>query len=150
MTEELAYLDKLDRLEGAMIHQPQVICPVTHRFTPGLYIREIFIPAGTLLTSAIHKTEHPFVVSVGVIRVHSGDDAPETFEAPYLGITKPGTRRLLLALEDTVWTTFHPTLRGPAELDAILADLVDDPPNPYVTADFIPAYRNPDAMPCLT
>ena len=24
--------------------------PLTHRFTPGLYIRQIFMPAGTLLT----------------------------------------------------------------------------------------------------
>ena len=34
--------------------------------------------------------------------------------APYTGITKPGTRRVLYILEDCVWTTYHPykTIKG--------------------------------------
>ena len=29
--------------------------------------------------------------------------------APFHGITKAGTRRALRIIEDTIWTTFHPT-----------------------------------------
>jgi hypothetical protein len=46
----------IDDLEGAMLAGIQVEMPVIHRQTPGLYSREIHIPAGTLLTSAVHKT----------------------------------------------------------------------------------------------
>lgn len=99
----------LDELEVAMAKLPQVDLEVVHRFTPGLYIREIQIPAGTLLTSMVHKTEHPFVLSAGSIMVTSDTEGSVVYEAPYTGITVPNTRRALKALTDVVWTTFHVT-----------------------------------------
>jgi hypothetical protein len=87
---------------------PPVDCPLRHSWTPGLYIREIFMPAGSLITSKIHKTEHPFVVSMGRCLVWIDGTGWVLIEAPHSGVTKPGTRRVLLVLDDTVWTTFHP------------------------------------------
>lgn len=141
MSAALAHAPDFDRLETAMAREPQASCPVVHRFTPGLYIREILLPAGTLLTSAIHKTEHPFVVSAGIVRVMEPGKPPVTIEAPYTGITTPGTRRLLYAIADTIWTTFHPTSHGEDEMDQIMFDLVDDPPH-LKGADFLPAYKS--------
>jgi len=109
----------LDRIEVRLLAQGGQIrqrgesvplCPVIHHFTPGLYIREIHIPAGTALTTNIHRTEHPFVVSKGACLVYlENEDRAEEIVAPYFGITKPGTRRFLIAVSDLVWTTFHPT-----------------------------------------
>jgi hypothetical protein len=83
--------------------------PVTHRFTPGLYCREIFMPAGSVVTSYIHRYEHPYVVSAGDCLVFTDECRWQRIVAPYFGITKPGTRRLLAIAKDTVWTTFHTT-----------------------------------------
>lgn len=99
----------LDAIEVAMMSRPAVELPLVHRFTPGLYIREIFMPAGTLLTSKIHQTEHPYVVTKGVVSVWTEREGWVKITAPHTGITKPGTRRLLYIHEDTTWTTFHPT-----------------------------------------
>lgn len=99
----------LDRVESELLKHPAVELPVIHRFVPGMYIREIHIPAGTMLTSMKHKTEHPFTVSKGKIRVSSANEGSVTYEAPHTGITKPGTRRALFALTDVVWTTYHVT-----------------------------------------
>jgi hypothetical protein len=99
----------LDELEVALARLPRVELPVTHRFTKGMYIREIQIPAGTMLTSMTHKTEHPFVISEGAIKVTSDNEGSVIYEAPHTGITKPHTRRALHALTDVVWTTFHVT-----------------------------------------
>jgi hypothetical protein len=99
----------LDELEVALAHMPRVELPVTHRFTKGMYIREIQIPAGTMLTSMTHKTEHPFVISEGAIKVTSDNEGSVIYESPHTGITKPNTRRALHALTDVVWTTFHVT-----------------------------------------
>lgn len=101
-----------DRIEQEMAKHPQVRLPVRHLFTPGLYIRECFLPRGTRCTSKIHLTEHPFVISMGRALVWSGipGEKPEEIGAPFTGITKPGTRRMIHALEDTIWSTFHPTL----------------------------------------
>ena len=111
--------DLLDEIEARIVHhlggQVQGIgeqleqFPLTHRFTPGMYVREIFMPAGAILTSKIHKTEHPFVVSAGRVKVLVENGEWMEIVAPYTGITKAGTRRLLVVLEDTVWTTFHVT-----------------------------------------
>lgn len=97
----------IDEAEAILVQLPKVECPLKHSFTPGLYIREIFMPAGTLLTSKIHKTEHPFIVSKGKLNVFLNGEM-QYIEAPYRGVTKPGTRRVIYILEDCIWTTFHP------------------------------------------
>jgi hypothetical protein len=115
----------IDELEAAIVasDKPRAECPVVHRFTPGLYIREIHIPAGTLLTSMEHRLEHPFVISKGKVEVYSETEGAVIYQAPHTGITKPGTRRGILAIEDTVWTTFHVTEETDVEKigEAILA-----------------------------
>ncbi len=99
----------VDRVEAELVKMEETDMPVTHRFTPGMYVRQIFIPARTLLTSKIHKTEHPYVISQGDISVWTKEGGAVRLRAPHTGITKPGTRRILFAHEDTIWTTFHVT-----------------------------------------
>ena len=100
--------NSIDKLEAVITSNEPVDCPIVHRFTTGMYIREMFAPAGTLLTSKIHLTEHPFIVSKGKLSVWHGKKRID-IEAPYCGITKKGTRRVMFIHEDTVWTTFHAT-----------------------------------------
>ena len=128
--ETLSADEKIDLAEAWILnHGGEIqdfgedIYKLTHRFTPGLYIREIYMPAGSVLSTKIHKTEHPFVISAGKVSVYSGNDGPQYIEAPYTGITKPGTRRFLVVHEDTIWTTFHPNpdeLRDIVELEKFL------------------------------
>lgn len=106
--KELSVNEIIDHAECIIATGEPVEMPLTHRFADGMYIREIFMPAGTILTSKIHKTNHPFVVSKGKCIVYDGNKL-ETINAPYTGITEPNTRRLLYIEEDTIWTTFHIT-----------------------------------------
>ena len=111
--------NSIDKLEVLIVSGNTIECPIIHRFTPGMYIREMFAPAGTLLTSKIHLTEHPFIVSKGKLSVWNDIGKEEKIEAPYCGITKKGTRRVMLIHEDTVWTTFHATDKlTPEEVEA--------------------------------
>jgi len=106
----------LDVLEKEMFRFPQVDCPLVHRFTDGMYIREIFMPAGTAVTTLVHKTTHPFVLTKGKLSVWNNGEV-EHLEAPHVGITKPGTRRLIIIHEDATWITFHVTdLTDPDEI----------------------------------
>ena len=100
---------QVDALEQRIMDMPPAECPVVHRFTPGLYIREILMPKGTLITSKIHLTEHPYVISKGTVYVFIEGVGWKKYVAPYTGITKPYTRRILFIEEDTIWTTFHVT-----------------------------------------
>ena len=100
--------DRLDELEVAMLENCEPVhCLTTHMFTDGMYIREIFMPAGSLITSKVHKTEHPYIVSYGKVAVSIDGNEWIEITAPYTNITKPGTRRVLYILEDCIWTTFH-------------------------------------------
>lgn len=97
-------------LESAMLDMPdeQVEIETTHHFAPGLYAREIFIPAGTALVGKIHKTHHINVVARGHITVVTEEGTRELF-APSVFVAAPGTKRAGFAHEDTVWITFHPS-----------------------------------------
>lgn len=128
MSETAAVLakqnEKINALEQALVDNlPAVECPLIHRFTPGLYAREIFMPAGTIITSKIHKTEHPFVILSGRVRVWTDEDGDVELVGPHVGITKPGTRRVLAILEDTRWITFHPSEE--TELVALERELIE-------------------------
>tara|TARA_R110000868_G_scaffold13848_6_gene64407 strand:+ start:12336 stop:12782 length:447 start_codon:yes stop_codon:yes gene_type:complete len=81
---------------------------VTHRFTDGLYIRQIYMKKGAKVVSKIHKTNHPFAILKGDVSVYSANEGVVRYRGPMFGITYPSTRRLLLVHEDTIWITFHP------------------------------------------
>lgn len=97
----------IDELETILKEMPQIDCPLNHSFTKNLYTRTILMPSGSLIVSKIHKTEHPFIVSKGVAYVKVNDGVWDRIEAPYLGITQPGTRRVLVIESDCIWSTMH-------------------------------------------
>lgn len=86
-----------------------VNCPLVHRFTKGMYSREITMPVGTLILSEKHKTDHQFILSEGVVGVWDEQNGWQLLSAPFHGITKAGTQRLLRIEYTSIWTTFHPT-----------------------------------------
>jgi quercetin dioxygenase-like cupin family protein len=114
--------ERIDELERAMMQFPAVECPIANQFTPGLYGRHIFMPKGTILTSKIHRTEHQYVVLSGRCMVWIEGEGWTEIVAPHVGITKPGTRRVLVMLEDTRWMTFHPTDK--TDVDEIEVDII--------------------------
>jgi hypothetical protein len=106
------------RLEQAIYSLPRVEMPVSHDFCKGIYARTIHIPAGTVLTGAVHKDECFFLVREGAILITT-DREPIKAEAGFMAITKPETKRAGYALVDTVVTTFHANvdeLRDPQQL----------------------------------
>jgi hypothetical protein len=124
MTAELRAPDVIDRAELALSKLPQVQCPLRHWFPDGMYVREITMPAGTIVTSRRHKLEHPFSISRGTVSVIS-DSERVTYSAPYSGITPAGTRRMLLTHTDTVWTTTHLNPTNEKDPDKLVEMLTD-------------------------
>jgi hypothetical protein len=109
--------DFLNQADVEILKMPPRECPLIHRFTPGMYIREIFMPKDTILTTLLHLTTHPFFVLQGDVSVYYNGIPTQRYKAPYTGITEAGTRRMLLTHEDTIWTTCHVTdLTDPDEI----------------------------------
>ncbi len=104
------------------------INPLKHTFADGLYIREIFMPKGQIISTGIHKIEHPYFVQKGDISILT-DQGIKRIKAPYNGITKPGTKRLIYMHEDSIWITVHATDKKDPEsvLKDVIAKDFDDP-----------------------
>lgn len=123
--------EALDFIEMRIIEDYDIMdFPLEHTFTPGLYGRKIFMPAGCLLTSKVHKTEHQFVISKGAVMVLDGSGKWELYEAGHSGITKANTRRLLYILQDCVWTTFHSTDKTTPE--EVEEDIIEKRENKFI------------------
>ncbi len=80
------------------------------------------MPAGSAYRSKIHKTEHQYVVSQGACFVSENGGPKFLLNAPYHGLTKPGTWRTLFIITDCLWTTFHPTDKSTVE--EVEADII--------------------------
>lgn len=109
-----ALQDKLSKME-------QIDCPLKHHFAPGLYAREIFMPAGALVVGKIHNHAHVNNISKGRVLV-STPFGKEELVAPCQFVSLPGTKRAVLVLEDCIWTTYHPTKE--TDLAKIEADVI--------------------------
>ena len=83
-------------------------CPVRHLFAPGAYAREMTIPKGTVIIGKIHKHAHLNFISAGKVRVVTEHGSHE-LTAPHTFVSEVGTKRVVYALEETIWTTVHVT-----------------------------------------
>ena len=94
-----------------------------HNFTDGIYIRTVYMKAGSLITGKIHNKEHTVIVSSGAASIVSEDSGSNYLQAPAIFISPPGVKRLLFIHDDMVFTTVHPNpsnTRNIAQLEAEL------------------------------
>jgi hypothetical protein len=97
-----------------------------------MYVREIFMPAGSIVTSRIHKFDNPFFITKGRVTVVSENEGLVTYTAPYSGITLPQTRRVLLIHEDTIWVTVHLNPENKTNHEELYNDLTYVRDNKYL------------------
>ena len=94
--------------EARLLPLPQVDCPLRHRFAPGVYLREITMPAGTFVIGAEHNTQHFNIVLSGKALVMIDGELHEII-GPCTFVSMAGVRKVLYILEDMLWQTVHPT-----------------------------------------
>ena len=102
--KQLTVRDQVTLIEDEMRKHPRVEIPMRHYFSPGVYAREITIPAGTLLTGRIHKYEQLNILSSGEISVLT-EEGMKRVKAPFTIVSPAGTKRIAFAHTECVWTT---------------------------------------------
>jgi hypothetical protein len=100
---------------------PPVDMPVTHRFSPGLYLREIFMPAGSIVVGKIHATEHFNIVLSGECYVYTVEGV-QHIKAPYTFVSKAGIQKIVANVTDVIWQTTHVTDK--TDIDEIEKDVI--------------------------
>ena len=94
------------RIQNELRQMPQVHLPVTHHMIDGVYVRCMHIPAGTMLTGKIHKSENIAILAQGRLRVADANKAV-VMEGVRIIIDNPGVKRLGYAETDVVFITVH-------------------------------------------
>jgi hypothetical protein len=123
--ESVPTREQIETLERNLAALPQTECGLRHIFAPGLYAREMTIPAEVMLTGKIHKTTHLNIVSAGEITVWT-EQGMKRVKAPHSFVSYPGTKRVGFTHSETVWTTLHVTTETDlARLEELLTEPSD-------------------------
>lgn len=98
--------EQIVRLQEAMLPQQCEQPEPTHFFAPGMYLRELTVPAGMLLVGKTHRHTHFLVVTKGRAEVIS-EFGRAVVEPGHISVSQAGVKRVVLALEDTQFITVH-------------------------------------------
>ena len=124
---------KVRNIPGALTERSEIdkVNPLEHFFGDGMYARKVVMPAGQLIVSMIHKQTHPYFIMSGDVSVLT-EDGVKRYKAPYFGMTKGGTQRILYTHEETTWITVQQTHE--TDLNKIEKDVMTDAPE-YALSD---------------
>ena len=124
-----------------MLKLPQLELKTEHYFADGMYCRVLSRPKDALIVGKVHKREHFYIVCTGLVRVTT-DDGVRDIPGGTVLVSKPGTKRAVLALEDSVCLTVHRTEK--TDLEEIETELIE----PDTTALF-DSYNRVKELPCI-
>lgn len=115
----------LAQVESEMLQLPQAEASVVHRFGPGIYIREVIVPAGVMAVGHHQKGEHMNVMLKGRVTMFNDNGTTTELVAPLVFVGKPG-RKIGYVHEDMVWQNIYATEETDVEkLEATFLDKSD-------------------------
>ena len=112
---------KLTQMPGVMFGN---CMPLRHSFGEGVYVREIFNPATSLIVTKVHKYAHPFFLLKGSMSIRTQDGEVFKIKAPHYGITPAGTQRIIYVHEDAIFVTVHPNPDNTRDIEKLEERLV--------------------------
>jgi hypothetical protein len=116
--------EQIADLQAAMIpHRCELPIP-THFFAPGMYLRELTVPAGMLIVGKIHKHAHFLIVTKGLAEVIS-EFGRTIVEPGHISVSQPGSKRVVLALVDTQFLTVHVNPSDTEDLTVIESEHIE-------------------------
>jgi hypothetical protein len=118
--------EQVEQLQAEMVKMPQAELTTEHNFSLGMYMRKVFRPAGTLIVGKVHKEPHFFLCAKGEIIAWT-EGGMKRLQAGDVVESKPGTKRVTLAVTDAIGITIHRTEK--TALDEIEAELIEPDPS---------------------
>lgn len=99
---------KIDTLINMCMEAPQVECAEKHYFGPSLYIKEVTLPAGTVVIGKPHKMEHMCILLQGRMIIVKEDGERVELVAPMTFIGSKG-RKVAYIIETVVFQNVYST-----------------------------------------
>lgn len=98
----------------------------THALVDNAYVREVFLPKGAYAVGKEHKRDHFNNLLKGQVVVMMDDDV-HLVTAPATFVAKAGSRKFVVALEDSIFQNLHAIPEG-IEPEMIENYLTEDTP----------------------
>ncbi len=105
---DVAVEQKLDSLIDAVKSAPQVECPEKHYFGPNIYIKEVTLPAGSVIVGKYHRHEHLCNMVSGRMIVVDSEGNRTELVAPMTFMAKSG-RKIAYIIETVVFQNIYST-----------------------------------------
>lgn len=100
----------LKDLEEELVKLPQILIPTIHTFSAGIYVREIHIPAGTIVIGKRHRHSTCNMLMAGELSIYMGPNLPvKHLTAPCIFTSEPGAKKMGYAHTDVIFVNVHPT-----------------------------------------
>jgi hypothetical protein len=98
----------LDNLAVAVKQAPQVECKESHHFGPNIYIKEVTLPAGSVIIGKHHRHEHLCNMVSGRMIVVDSEGNRTELVAPMTFMAKSG-RKIAYIIETVVFQNIYST-----------------------------------------
>ena len=126
-----------DALEPVLLGMPQMECKVAHHFGPGIYIREVTLPAGGLAMGHAQKFPHLNLVLSGSVAVIEDGEA-KVIKAPLVFVGKPG-RKIGYCIEECTWQNIYANPDNERDIETLERRYLD---KSYISDKFDGLYCN--------
>lgn len=92
--------------------------PLTHSFSDGVYIREMSMLKDGIVIGKIHNRSHTWFLMKGKLKI-ANEDGVVTYSAPTYVNAGSGAKRVIIALEDSVFVNVHPNPNNITNIDEL-------------------------------
>ena len=97
--------------------------PLKHIFADGVYVRQMYMAKGTVVIGAIQNHLHVWYLLTGNI-VAATEDGIVDYKAPCYVVAQSGTKRVIHAVEDSIFINIHKNPTNTQDLDELEKQIV--------------------------
>ena len=118
--------ERISKLEKELLNNnnPNIVkgntkhFPLKHSFSEGVYIREMLMKKGGIVIGKLHKYSHTWFLMKGEIMVAT-DLGTENYIAPCYVSALAGAKRVIHAVEDSVFINVHPNPKNITNIEEL-------------------------------
>ena len=97
--------------------------PLKHTFADGIYVRQMDMMAGSAVIGAIHNHLHVWFLLTGKLAVAT-ENSVEEFISPCYVLAEPGSKRVIYAIEDSIFVNVHKNPNNIKDIDKLEKEIV--------------------------
>lgn len=120
------FINKVEQLESSMLAMNTDLVakgnsdmfPLKHSFSEGIYVREMFMKKDGFVIGKLYKISHTWFLLKGEITVAT-DEGVSNYVAPCYVYAPEGTKRVIHAVEDSVFVNVYPNPDNITDIDEL-------------------------------